>query len=117
MQPKRHHIYSPSNTPLVKFSKWFPDSINYLVRWSEHLRCTKVSDLAKKLKYKGPLHLLSMYACLYTDSSFLCRDAKEYKKKGVLKTIKKHRRLNKNWKGHEGHPAAVCEDAFEEIDG
>ena len=68
------------------------------------MKVTKIHQLAKALKYKGPLHRLSMFACVLMDGRIRMHSEEQWKTKGVKTTILKNRKLTRNSVGHEAHP-------------
>jgi hypothetical protein len=103
----------PAGMTVAKFAANFPDQHEYLVRWAKHLKVGSIKALAAKIKYKGPLHLLTMYACLLMDARIRQFDPKTLKT--CLRKLPKHRKSNRSKFGHEGHPGAAVRDAMQEV--
>ena len=97
-------FHVPAGIRVIHFAKIFPDQNQYLVRWAKHLKVIGIHELAHALGYKGSLHLLSMFACVLMDGRIRMHSEKQWKTKGLKKSILKHRALARNARGHEAHP-------------
>ena len=106
----------PPSTSVSTFRKIFPDSNNYLLRWSRHLGLKKTKALASSLKYRGKAHLLTMYACILMDARIRQYPANLFRQRRVRKMSAKRKRLNRSPHGHEGHPCVVVKAAMDELD-
>ena len=97
-------FHVPAGIRVIHFAKIFPDQNQYLVRWAKHLKVIGIHELAHALGYKGPLHLLSMFACVLMDGRIRMHSTQQWKTKGLKKSILKPRFLTRNSVGHEAHP-------------
>ena len=73
------------------------------------MKVTTVRKHAVKVKCTGPLQLFTMYACLLMDGKVRCHGADVFKRAGVIRSVRKYRRVLTNSVGHEARPVNICQ--------
>ncbi len=99
------------NLSLEAFSKVFPDQSSWMAVLASSLQVSLVAALCRRLRYTGPVELLTMYACLFADAALQKYDADSLVR--LAGSVRRVRNACELQNGYEGHPAVIVRAASE----
>ena len=90
-----------------------PDQHEWVARWMSGLAGNSSKKLLRLLRFREPLEMLSVYACIMNDSSIMAYPLKQLKE--CLDDITKARRQMRRQNGQEASPAFVVKSVMDAV--